>query len=143
MKKIAIFLLMILIVVSAISYLYINQKLRYREMQKENAKLDIVEGQEITGQDLVTLINKVIDTNRKNEVSKDKKGNYVDNEENSIQMDISFIDVDVTYNIERINQGGMSSFLQNYRGIIFKCSEVQFHKSTGKIKYIKVEQITE
>ena len=143
MKKIAIFLFTIIVIVSTISYLYVNYKIKYNETEKENAKFEIEQGQEIVGQDLVTLINKIIDTNEKNKISKDDKGNYIDNGKNSINMDITFTDVDVTYNVETINKAGMANFLQNYRGITFKCNEVQHHETTGKVKYIKVEQITQ
>ena len=143
MKKIAIFLFTIIVIVSTISYLYINYKIKYNETEKENAKFEIEQGQEIVGQDLVTLINKIIDANEKNKILKDDKGNYIDNGQNSINMDITFIDVDVTYNVETINKAGIANFLQNYRNITFKCNEVQHHKATGKIKYIKVEQITQ
>ena len=51
---------------------------------------------------VTTLINKAIDTNEQNEVKKDNKGRYLDNEVNSINIDIKFIDDDVTYNIEKI-----------------------------------------
>lgn len=97
----------------------------------------------MTGQDLATILNRVLDTNEKNKILQDKNGNYIENSENSIKMDITFTDIDVTYNIERIGQAGIANFVQNYRGIIFKCNEVQYHKATGKIKYMKFEQITE
>lgn len=144
MKKIIIFFVIILIIVSTVAYIYLNYKAKYNEAQKENAKFeDIKEEQEITGQDLVSIMNRIIDLNEKNAISKDDKGYYIDNEKNSVNMDVTFKDVEVTYNIERINKAGMSNFLQNYRDIIFKCIKIQYHEATGKIKYIHVEQYTE
>lgn len=143
MKKIAIFFIIIIAIVSTVAYIYLNQIATNRQLQKENAQFNIKKEQEMTGQDLATILNRILDTNEKNKIQKDKNGNYIENNENSIKMDITFTDVDITYNIERIGQAGISNFVQNYRGIIFKCSEVQYHKSTGRIKYIRFEQITE
>lgn len=143
MKKIAIFFIVILAIVSTVSYIYLSEQAKYKEAQKENAKFDIKEGQEVNGQELATLINLVIDTNKKNEVLLDDNGYYIDNEKNSINLDITFTDIDVTYNANRIGQAGITNFVQNYRNIIFKCNKVQYHESTGKLQFIGFEQITQ
>ena len=143
MKKIAIFFIIIIAIVSTITYLYLNQVASYKTAQKENAKFEIYKDQEISGSDLATIINKAVDTNERNEISKDSKGKYIDNESNSINIDIKFIDDDVIYNIEKIYNGGIQEFVYYYRDITFICREVEYHNSTGKIKYMKFEQITQ
>lgn len=143
MKKIAIFLLIIINIVSTISYLYLNSISNQRIAQKENIKFEIYKDEEITGAEVTTLINKAINSNQQNEVEKDKKGRYIDNETNSINIDIKFIDDDVTYNIEKIYNNGMDKFLTYYRDIKFKCVDVQYHDKTQKIKYMLFEQITQ
>ncbi|MEI3396056.1 MAG: hypothetical protein V8R82_10390 [Clostridia bacterium] len=127
MKKIAIFLLIIIGIVSTISYLYLNSINNQRIAQKENIKFEIYKDEEITGAKVTTLINKAINSNQQNEVEKDKKGRYVDNATNSINIDIKFIDDDATYNIEKIYNNGMDKFLTYYRDIKFKCVDVQYH----------------
>lgn len=143
MKKIAIFLLIIIGIVSTISYLYLNSINNQRIAQKENIKFEIYKDEEITGAEVTTLINKAINSNQQNEIEKDKKGRYIDNETNSINIDIKFIDDDVTYNIEKIYNNGMDKFLTYYRDIKFKCVYVQYHDKTQKIKYMLFEQITQ
>lgn len=143
MKKIAIFLLIIISIVSTISYLYLNSISNQRIAQKENIKFEIYKDEEITGAEVTTLINKAINSNQQNEVEKDKKGRYIDNETNSINIDIKFIDDDVTYNIEKIYNNGMDKFLTYYRDIKFKCVDVQYHDKKQKIKYMLFEQITQ
>lgn len=143
MKKIAIFLLIIIGIVSTISYLYLNSISNQRMAQKENIKFEIYKDEEITGAEVTTLINKAINSNQQNEIEKDKKGRYIDNETNSINIDIKFIDDDVTYNIEKIYNNGMDKFLTYYRDIKFKCVDVQYHDKTQKIKYMLFEQITQ
>ena len=141
MKKIAIFLLIIIGIVSTISYLYLNSINNQRIAQKENIKFEIYKDEEITGAEVTTLINKAINSNQQNEIEKDKKGRYIDNETNSINIDIKFIDDDVTYNIEKIYNNGMDKFLTYYRDIKFKCVDVQYHDKTQKIKYMLLSLI--
>ena len=99
MKKIAVFFIIIIAIVSSITYLYFNYKASYNSAQKENAKFEMYKDKEILGSELTTIINKAVDTNEKNEVRKDNKGKYIDNGTNSINIDIKFIDDDVIYNI--------------------------------------------
>lgn len=143
MKKLAIFFIIIIAIVSTVAYIYLNQIATNRTLQKENAQFDIKKDQEMIGQELATIMNRVLNTNEKNEIPKNNKGEFIENDENSIKMDITFTDVDVTYAIERIGQAGIASFVKNYREITFKCTEVQYHKKTGKIKYMRFEQVTE
>lgn len=143
MKKIAVFFIIIIAIVSSITYLYFNYKASYNSAQKENAKFEMYKDKEILGSELTTIINKAVDTNEKNEVRKDNKGKYIDNGTNSINIDIKFIDDDVIYNIEKIYQSGTDTFLYYYRDINFKCSDVQYHTATGKVKYMQFEQITQ
>ena len=143
MKKIAIFLIIIIGIVSTVSYLYLNNINKQRIAQKENIKFEIYKEQEVTGAELTTLINKAIDTNEQNEVKKDNKGRYLDNEVNSINIDIKFIDDDVTYNIEKIFNNGMDKFMNYYRDIKFKCVDIKYHDSTHKVRYMLFEQISE
>ena len=79
MKKIAIFLLIIIGIVSTISYLYLNSISNQRMAQKENIKFEIYKDEEIAGAEVTTLINKAINSNQQNEIEKDKKGRYIDN----------------------------------------------------------------
>ena len=64
MKKIAIFLLIIIGIVSTISYLYLNSISNQRMAQKENIKFEIYKDEEITGAEVTTLINKAINSNQ-------------------------------------------------------------------------------
>ena len=143
MKKVTIFFFIIIANLSTILYIYLNYINNYRIAQKENIKFEIYKDENIEGSQLTTLINKAVDSNIQNEVETDKTGKYIDNEENSINIDVKFIDDDITYNIEKIYNGGMSTFLAFYGDIIFKCKDVQYHDKTHKVKYMLFEQITQ
>ena len=143
MKKIAIFLGVIIAIISTIAYIYLNQVAELKSTEKENLKFEVYKDKEISGSDLASIINRAVDNNQKNEIQKDKNGKYIDNEINSINIDIKFIDDDVIYNIEKIYNNEIEKFVYYYRDITFICKEVQYHTSTGKIKYMKFEQITQ
>ncbi len=143
MKKLAIFFLIIIISIVGISYLYLNYKSNYNIAQKENRQFETYNGQEIYGTELTTIINKAIDNNQNNEVQKDNKGNFIGNDSNSIQIDIKMLDNEKTYNMETLYNGGMDKFVQFYSEIKFKCTKLDYHRVTNKVKYMLFEQITQ
>lgn len=142
MKKFIIFLTGIAIIVATISYKYLNYKALYREAKIKNAQYESYENKEIYGTDLATLINKAVDDNAKNEVQKDEKGNYINNEENSIRIDIKFIDDNKIHSMEEIYRSGTDLFVRYYNQIKFKCTSIEKHTKTGRIKYMFFEQIS-
>ncbi|MCI8383631.1 MAG: hypothetical protein HFJ33_01990 [Clostridia bacterium] len=143
MKKLAIFFLLIVIIVVGISYLYLNYKASYYEAQKENKQFSSYENQEIFGVELATIINKAVDNNQNNEVEKDNKKKYMDNDNNSIKIEVQMIDNEKKYDMETLYAGGMNQFVQFYSQIKFKCTQIQYHKTTNKVKYMLFEQITD
>lgn len=143
MKKLAIIFLIGIIMIVGISYMYLNYKASYNEAKKENNQFESYYNQEFYGADVVTLINKAYDNNLTNAVEKDEKGVFKENDTNSIKIDIKIIDNDTTYNMETLYAGGMDRFVENYNGIKFKCTKIDYHKSTGKVKYMLIEQITQ
>lgn len=143
MKKIALFFLIITIIIVGISYMYLNYKAEFNNAKKENMQFESYYNKELTGAELTTIINKAIDNNEINQIQKDNKGKYINNENNSINIDIKIIDNDKTYNMETLFAGGMQNFVQYYSKIKFKCTNIEYHKSTNKVKYLLFEQITE
>lgn len=143
MKKIAIIFLIGVIIIVGISYMYLNYKANYNEARKENNQFESYYNQEFYGADVVTLINKAYDNNLTNQVEKNEKGIFKENDTNSIKIDIKILDNDTTYNMETLYSGGMDRFIQYYNDIMFKCTKIDYHKSNGKVKYLLIEQITE
>ncbi len=140
MKKIAIGSLIIIAIVSFVGYMYINYNIINNRSKRKNLEYEEYYEDVITGTQMATLINKVINNNEANEVEKDEKGNYIDNKENSIKIQIKFIDSDETFDMERIKNGGIDAFLQNYSSVEFKCMKHEFHKKTGNISYMYFEE---
>ena len=143
MEKIALFFLIIIVIVVGISYMYLNYKANYYQAKKANMEFESYYNQEIMGTDLTTIINKAVDNNQNNNVQKDEKGKYINNDNNSINIDIKMLDVDETYSMETFFNGGMEKFVEHYGIIQFKCTKIEYHKETNKVKYMLFEQITQ
>lgn len=143
MKKIAIFFLILIIIIVGISYIYLNYKANYNNTKKENMQFESYYNQEVLGVDLTTIINKAYDNNNVNEIQKNNKGKFIENESNSINIDIKMLDNDKTYCMETLYNGGMEKFVQYYGQIKFKCTKIDYHQLTNKVKYMLFEQITQ
>lgn len=143
MKKILIFFAIVIIIVSIIGVKYSTYKVEHNAIAKENAEYEQYKNQEIYGLDVASTINKTIDKNRKNNIEKDEEGFFIQNETNSIKMDISLIDGEEIHQIpmETIYKNGTEQFVQYYKDIKFKCSKIEYHNKTGRIKYILFEEI--
>lgn len=143
MKKIVIFFVIVIIIICGISYLYLNYKAEFSMTKKANLEFEKYLNEEIYGTDLATIVNRAVDNNEKNEVQKNNKAIYLDNETNSISIEIKMIDNDTIYQMETIYNKGIQNFINYYGNIKFKCVDVKYHSSTNKVKYMLFEQITE
>lgn len=141
MKKFIIFFFVIISIVCAIYCFYLNNIIEYKKGLQENVKYEAYKDKEIEGIQMATIINKAIDENKKNNITKDKTGTYIDNNKSSINIDLKFIDSDVTLNIEKIYINGIDKFIAYYGDIKFKCTDIQYHKETNRVKYMLFEQI--
>lgn len=142
MKKIFIFTIIVLIAVAIVGFKYISYKNEYKIIQNENAEFEQYEDKEVYGLTVGTIINKAIDKNTKNKIEKDNNGNFIQNDENSIKVEVHMIEDDKNYEIqmEQIYNAGTEQFVQYYSNIKFKCSKIEYHEKTGRIKYILFEQ---
>ena len=140
MKKGFICFSIVVIIVAIVGYRYISYKNEVKTIESEKTDFDKYKDQEVYGLEVASMINKAIDKNTKNKIEKDEQGNFIQNDENSIEIEIYMTDNETTYKMETIYNGGTEQFVQYYRDIKFKCSKVEYHKKTGRIKYILFEQ---
>lgn len=140
MKKIFIFLAIVLVIVAIVSFQYISYKNEYNIIQNENAEFEEYKDKEVYGLNVGTMINKAVDKNTKNKIEKDDNGNFIQNDSNSIEIEIYMTDNETTYKMETIYNAGTEQFVQYYGNIKFKCSKIEYHEKTGKIKYLLFEQ---
>ena len=143
MKKIFIFFVIVIVIVCGISYLYLNYKAELNMTKKANLEFEKYLNEDVYGTDLATIINRAVDNNEQNKVSKNNKAIYLENGTNSISIEIKMIDNDTIYQMETIYNKGIQNFINYYGNIKFKCVEIKYHTSTSKAKYMLFEQITE
>lgn len=140
-KTLLILLSIVIIIVSIIGVKYYLYMVEHNNIIKENAEYEKYKDQEIYGIDLATLMNKTANENEKNEIEKDENGIYIPNEENSIEIEIYIEDNETTYKMEAFYNAGTEQFVQYYGDIKFRCSKIEYHKNTGRIRYILFEQL--
>ena len=140
MKKVFIFLAIVVIIVALVGYKYISYKNECNNIQKENADFDKYKDQDVYGLEIASMMNKAIDKYTKNKIEKDDQGNFIQNDKNSVEIEIYMTDNETTYKMETIYNAGTEQFAQYYGNIKFKCSKIEYHKKTGRIKYILFEQ---
>ena len=143
MKKIAIFFAMMIVIIVGMFFLYMNNTNYYNNIQKENRQFESYYQEETYGTNLASIINKAIDNNEKNKIEKDETGKYNENDTNSINIDIKMLDNNKTYHMEKLARGGMNTFTLYYGQIKFKCTKMEYHNKTRRIKYMLFEQITQ
>ena len=142
MKKTVIFLMIVLVIVAIVGFRYISYKNEYKIIQNENSEFGQYKDEEVNGLTVGSIINKAVDKNTKNKIEKDNNGNFIQNDENSIKIELHMVENDKEYELqmEQIYNAGTEQFVQYYGNIKFKCSNIEYHEKTGRIKYILFEQ---
>ena len=141
-KSIFVILTILFIIVIAISlYIHNAQKLENIAI-KHNQQYEEYCNKEILGTDLISLINKAIDYNEKNNVKKQENTiYYINNNTNSIQITVKFIENDKIIKMENIAEKQTENFIKFFATATFKCNDIQYHKQTKNVQSMYFEQI--
>lgn len=146
MKKNIIIISLILLVIIIICIVGINiNSNTSKAIKQQNSEYEQYLEDNIYGTDVVTLINKATSNNQTSNVAKDEKGFYINNNQNSITIDLVMItDTDkqetTTYKMESISKVGITEFIKNFNTAEFKCTKKEYHVQTGKISHIELTQ---
>lgn len=140
-NSILIILLIFFIVICLVSGFIINIQSEKKQIIQENRQYETFLDKEVLGTDLATLISKVVDQNEKNNIQKDEKGYYVENNQNSIKIDLKMTTIDKTYPMEQIYNNEIARFVQNFNFIKFKCTNIEYHEKTGKVSKLVFEEL--
>lgn len=132
--------IILIIIFIVLGYIFEAQS-KQNEAISYNKQYENYLGKDIYGVEIATLINKVTEQNERNNVSKDENGYYIDNGTNSIKIDLKMITVEKTYPMELIYKNDVTNFVKNFNVILFKCTNIEYHKETGKVSKLIFEQI--
>lgn len=140
-KNVFIIITIVLVIIAIITYNFCYYKQLKIDAEKNNKTYNSFYNQEVLGTDLATLINKTIDNNEKNAVEKDENGIYLDNGKNSVKIEIKFLELDKIIPMESIDKQDIIEFVKNFGAMKFKCTKIEYHKTTQNVKYMYFEQI--
>ncbi len=140
MKKIVLIFVIIIAILSSFCYIYSQKKITKNKKIASYDKYQKLLDTEIPGTDLASLINESIDKNKTNEVSSEN-GLYIENDDNSMIIEIKFIESDNPIRGEKIYLNGIDRFIELYGSSNFKCTKVDFHKKNYEIKYLYFEEM--
>ena len=142
MKKIIICILSIfLIIICIVVYGVYQKNENTAQIGVDNKTYESYENKEVLGTDIISIINKATDSNKKNDIKIGEDGNYIDNGKNSIRIEIKFLELDKVITMERINNVGIEKFWSNYGALSFKCTKIEYHEKTHIVKYMYFEEV--
>ena len=142
MKKIIICILSIfLIIICIVVYGVYQKNENTAQIGVDNKTYESNENKEVLGTDIISIINKATDSNKKNDIKIGEDGNYIDNGKNSIRIEIKFLELDKVITMERINNVGIEKFWSNYGALSFKCTKIEYHEKTHRVKYMYFEEV--
>lgn len=140
-KSFLLILAILLIIVFIVLGTVLTKRTKYSQVEKYNKEYEYYLNKELYGTEVATLINKVVEQNEKSNVAKDKNGYYIDNGTDSIKIYLKMITIEKTYPMELIYNNNTQNFVKNFNIILFKCSNIEYHKETGKVSTIIFEQL--
>lgn len=141
-KSFVILLTFFLIIIIGVSYYVYNTRRAASLAQIFNQKYEEFTNKEILGTTLISIINKAIDDNEKNNVPLEENSiYYVDNEKNSIQITVKFLELEEPTCMENIAKQKTESFVKFFANSYFKCTNIEYHEQTKQIKSLFFEEI--
>lgn len=109
------------------------------EIQNFNSAYEYYDRDDLCGAEVTTVINKAIDNNEKYDIEKSEEGYYDTDDENSIEIYVTMIINGSTYPMESLINAGLDSFTEYFGEVNFKCTDIKYHESTGKISQMTFE----
>lgn len=141
MKRNFFIILTILLIISAIvGCIVYNYRRTQANIAQYNKQYESWYNKQILGTDFISIINKTIDNNEKNDIQKDENNIYIEDNEKSVKIYVKFLESDNIFDMEAISNNGIENFIQNYATFSFKCTKIDYHKN-GNVKSLFFEEI--
>lgn len=141
MKRNFFIILTILLIISAIVGCTVyNYRRTQANIAQYNKQYESWYNKQILGTDFISIINKTIDNNEKNDIQKDENNIYIEDNEKSVKIYVKFLESDNIFDMEAISNNGIENFVQNYATFSFKCTKIDYHKN-GNVKSLFFEEI--
>lgn len=142
MKKQTILIFVLFIVILLLVAFAIMQNVqKQKQIANYNNQYEQYKDSQIYGTDITTQINKAMNENEKNNVEKDEKGYYKNNNSNSIKIYVKLQPEGEYFPMERIFELGMTEFVKNFNIEYFKCTQINYHSETSLVSEVYYEVI--
>lgn len=144
-KLIIVFCIIIITLILIVSVSLVENNKNLSNIKLYNKEYEEYYQKTVYGTDVITLINKATNENIKNDIPKDEKGYFIENDTNSIKIEIKLLSEKklTTYSMESLTKVGLEGFVKNFNLIQFKCVDITYHENTKKVKCLVFEQIEE
>ena len=148
MKKNILYILLILLIIIIVVVINIsNNRIKQNTVSNFNTEFEKYKDKTLYGADILSIINKAIDNNKQKEIKKDEKGNYIEDEEFSIKVDLILLSKDdegnikeVKYPMETLEKAGLEEFIKSFSITVFKLENIEYN-SNGRFSKILVKQL--
>lgn len=140
-KRILVILGIFIIILLFVVYLLYNYNRVAKQAQSFNNKYEQYYQKTILGVDLATILNTTDDYNYKNNIEKDSNEKYYIETENSVLIEVKFLEKDESVKMEDILSQDIKNFVKYYGALEFKCTNIEYHKENKQVKSLYFEQI--
>ncbi|MBR3511820.1 MAG: hypothetical protein IKN74_02555 [Clostridia bacterium] len=137
MKKYLPGILLVIGVVGLIIYIVSGYTIKFERKDYQtiayNQKFEkYVEG-EVNGLDVSSVINMAVENNLNYEIKVDEDGYYVPDNKNSTKIFIYLSGSEEEFAMEDFIEVGLEDFNNAYSDAKFECTDIQYHKKTGRV----------
>lgn len=144
MKKILIIILISVITIITICFAwYIEYSKQQLAVKKVNNEFLMYQKSMVKINTIVSLMNRAIDLNNKNNIPKDENNVYQENDKNSIKVYLEVKTSNSKMEMEKLmldKKAGVEKVEYAFSDLIFEMSDVQYHQKTGQIKSITFKE---
>ena len=132
-KLISIIFIVVIIIIIIVFVKYKEEQRVLKDIKKINNEFIIYEGRKIQINTLNTLMNKAIQYNYDNNIEQDEKGNFLENDTNSIKIYVELPIDNTTVSMEKVEFAFSES--------LFEIKNIEYHNKTKQIKSITFVEI--
>ena len=140
LNKNLIFILMIFFVVlSFFIVLFIRNNIEKNKIKEENREYLYYKDKTIKINNVITIMNKAIESNRNNNIESNDKNEFIENDTDSIKVYIEIKSRESIIPMEALllsENGGVQKVESLFSDMFFEYKTIEYHKKTGKIKKI-------
>ena len=140
-KTLIIMLILFIAILAVVSIAVVDLQQTGKQVKQFNQIFEEYKDKILLGSEVASLINKAIDNNEKNQISKNDKGIYQEDGKYSVQILVKLEKEGEYFTMERINALKITEFVKNFSLQDFKCTGIEYHKETKRVSKVYFESI--